>query len=115
MVKKENQKPQNLSHERNNKYKMKKRKNPWKEQPERILNEKETSTNQLKTQQDQCSRNEIESASSDDKLVETLDAISKNNFDKDLENSIIINILTTWSFFIGKPISLERVKAKPNL
>ena len=32
---------------------------------------------------------DIESAPSDDTLVETLDAISTNNFDKDLENSVI--------------------------
>ena len=32
---------------------------------------------------------DIESAPSDDTLVETLDAISKNNSDKDLENSVI--------------------------
>ena len=32
---------------------------------------------------------DIESAPSDDTLVETVDAISKNNFDKNLENSAI--------------------------
>ena len=41
MAEKANQKPQNLSHERNNEYKMKERRNPWKEQPKRKLNEKE--------------------------------------------------------------------------
>ena len=74
---------------------MKERRNPWKEQPKRKLNEKETSNDQLKRQQDQCSTNDIESAPSDDTLVETLDAISNNNFDKDLENSVIKNSSTT--------------------
>ena len=95
MVEKAHQKPQNLPHERNNEYKMKERRNPWKEQPKRKLNEKETSNDQLKRQQDQCSTNDIESAPSDDTLVETLDAISNNNFDKDLENSVIKNSSTT--------------------
>ena len=49
----------------------------------------------LKSQQDQRSTNNIESAPSDDTLVETLDAISNNNFDKDLENSVITNSSTT--------------------
>ena len=95
MVEKAHQKPQNLPHERKNEYKMKERRNPWKEQPKRKLNEKETSNDQLKRQQDQCSTNDIESAPSDDTLVETLDAISNNNFDKDLENSVIKNSSTT--------------------
>ena len=54
MVGKANQKPQNISNERNNEHKMKNR-NPWKEQPERKLNEKEISNDPLKGQQDQCS------------------------------------------------------------
>ena len=69
--------------------------NPWKEQPKRKLNEKETSSNQLKSQQDQHSTNNIETTPSDDTLVETLDAISNNNFDKDLENCVITNSSTT--------------------
>ena len=95
MVEKAHQKPQNLPHERKNEYKMKERRNPWKEQPKRKLNEKETSNDQLKRQQDQCSTNDIESAPSDDTLVETLDAISNNNFNKDLKNSVITNSSTT--------------------
>ena len=73
---------------------MKERRNPWKDQLKRKLNEKETSSDQLKSQQDQRSTNEMESAPSDDTLVETLDAISNNNFDKDLENSVITNSST---------------------
>ena len=61
----------------------------------RKLNEKETSSEELKSQQDQRSTNNIESAPSDDTLVETLDTISNNNFDKDLENSVITNSSTT--------------------
>ena len=38
MVEKANQKPQNLSHERNNEYIMKEGRNPWKEQPKTKLN-----------------------------------------------------------------------------
>ena len=95
MVEKSHHKPQNLPHERNNKYKMKQRRNPWKDQLKRKLNEKETSSDQLKSQQDQRFTNEMESAPSDDTLVETLDAISNNNFDKDLENSVITNSSTT--------------------
>ena len=74
---------------------MKERRNPWKDQLKRKLNEKETSSDQLKSQQDQRFTNEMESAPSDDTLVETLDAISNNNFDKDLENSVITNSSTT--------------------
>ena len=74
MVGKASQKPQNLSHERNSEYKMK-------EQPETKLNAKETSNDQLKRQQDQCSTNYIESSPSDDTLIETLVAINNNNFD----------------------------------
>ena len=74
---------------------MKQRRNPWKDQLKRKLNEKETSSDQLKSQQDQRFTNEMESAPSDDTLVETLDAISNNNFDKDLENSVITNSSTT--------------------
>ena len=89
---------------------MKERRNPWKEQLKRKLNEKETSSDQLKSQQDQGSTNDIESPPSDDTLVETLDAISNNNFDKDLENSVITSSSTTDQqpdhFFIGKPVSL---------
>ena len=70
---------------------MKERRNPWKDQLKRKLNEKETSSDQLKSQQDQRSTNEMESAPSDDTLVETLNAISNNNFDKNLENSVITN------------------------
>ena len=95
MLEKTHHKPQNLLHERNNEYKMKERRNPWKEQPKRKLNKKETSSDELKSQQDQCSTNDIEFAPSDDTLVETLDAISNNNFDKDLENSVITNSSTT--------------------
>ena len=43
-------KPQNLLRERNNEYKMKERRNPWKEQAKRKRNEKETSSDQLKSQ-----------------------------------------------------------------
>ena len=46
-------------------------------------------------QQDQCSTSGIESAPSDDTLVETLDAIRKNNFDGELNNIVITNCLTT--------------------
>ena len=91
MVEKVNQKPQNLSLKGNNEYKMKERRHSWKEQPKRKLNEKETSNDQLKRQQDQCSTNDIESTSFDDTLVETLDAVSNNDFDKDLDNSVITN------------------------
>ena len=86
MVEKAHHKPQNFPHERKNEYKMKERRNPWKEQPKRKLNEKETGDH-LKSQEDQCSTNDIESAPSDDTIFETLDAISNNNFDKDLDNS----------------------------
>ena len=48
MVEKANQKPQNLSHEINNEYKMKERRNAWIEQPKRKVNEKETSSDQSK-------------------------------------------------------------------
>ena len=58
---------------------MKERRNPWREQSQRKLNEKKTSSDQLKSQQDQRSTNDMESAPSDDTLVETLDAISDNN------------------------------------
>ena len=74
---------------------MKARRNPWKEQPKRKLNEKETSSSPLKSQQDQCSTNDIESAPSNDTVVETLDAIGNNNPDKDLENNVITNSSTT--------------------
>ena len=78
-----------------------------KEQPKRKLNEQETSRNQLKRQQDQNSINHIESAPSDDTLVGSLSAISNNNFDKDLENSVITSSSTTDQqpdhFFIGTP------------
>ena len=95
IAEKVDQKPQNLSHVRNNEYKMKERRNPRKEHPKRKLNEKITSSGQLKRQQDQCSINDIEYAPSDDTRVETLDAINNNNFDKDLENSVITNSSTT--------------------
>ena len=72
VVEKVHKKPQNLPHERNNEYKMKERRNPWKESPKRKLNEKETSNDQLKRQQDQCFTNDTESARSDDTLVEML-------------------------------------------
>ena len=49
----------------------------------------------IKSQQDQRSTNDIESAPSDGTPVETLDAISNNNFDKDLKNSVITNSSTT--------------------
>ena len=71
MVGKANEKPQNLSHERNNEFEMKGRRNPWKQQPKRKLNEKVTSNNQLMRKEDQCSTNDIESAPSDERLVET--------------------------------------------
>ena len=58
-------------------------------------NEKETSSDQLKRQENQCSKKEIESAPSYGPLFETLDAISNNKFDKDLEKIAIINNLTT--------------------
>ena len=72
MVEKTHKKPQNLPHERNNEYKTKERRNPWKESPKRKLSEKETSSDQLKRQQDQCFTNDTESAPSDDTLVEML-------------------------------------------
>ena len=56
---------------------------------------KKTSSDQLKSQQDQRSTCAIESVPSDDTRVETLDTISNNNFNKDLENSVIINSSTT--------------------
>ena len=71
-----------------------KKRNPWKEQSKRKLNEKETSSSELKSQQDQRSANDIKFAPSNDTLVETLDAIS-NNKDKDLENSVITSSSTT--------------------
>ena len=74
---------------------MKERRNPWKKQTKRKLNEKATAIHQLKSQKDQHSTTNIEYAPSDDTLVETLDAISNNNFDKDLENSVITNSSTT--------------------
>ena len=95
MIEKTHHKLQNLLHERKNEYKMTERGNPWKEQLKRKLNEKETSSEELKSQQEQRSTNDIESAPSDDTLVETLDAISNNNFDKDLENSVITSSSTT--------------------
>ena len=49
----------------------------------------------LQKQQDQCSTRNIESATSNDTLVEILVAINSNNFDKDLENSVITNSPTT--------------------
>ena len=55
MVEKTHHKPQNLLHERKNEYQMKERRNPWKEQPNRKLNEKETSSEELKSQQEQRS------------------------------------------------------------
>ena len=69
--------------------------NPRKEQTKRKLNEKETSNDQLKMQQDQCSISDIESAPSDDTLIETVDAISNNNFHKYSDNSFIKNSSTT--------------------
>ena len=51
---------------------MKERRNPWKESPKRKLSEKETSSDQLKRQQDQCFTNDTEFAPSDDTLVEML-------------------------------------------
>ena len=54
---------------------MKERRSLWKEQPKRKLNEKEISSDQLKRQQDHYSTNDIESAPSDNTLVEILDAI----------------------------------------
>ena len=62
---------------------MKEIRNLWKEQPKRKLNEKESSSDQLKRQQDQCSTNVIESAPSYDIIVETFDGISNNNFEND--------------------------------
>ena len=99
VAEKTHHKPQNLLHEGNNEYKMKERRNPWKEQPERKLNKEEISSDELKRQQDQRSTNGIESAPSDDTLVETLGAISSNNFDKDLENSVLTNSSTTIIFY----------------
>ena len=69
--------------------------NPRKEQTKRKLNEKETSNDQLKMQQDQCSISDIESAPSDDTLIETVDAISNNNFHKYSDNSFIKNSSAT--------------------
>ena len=97
MVKEPNRKPQNLPHERNNEYKIKERRNHCKQkkQKKQKKTEKETSSDQLKRQENQCSKKEIESAPSYGPLFETLDAISNNKFDKDLEKIAIINNLTT--------------------
>ena len=46
-------------------------------------------------QQDQCSISDIESAPSDDTLIETVDAISNNNFHKYSDNSFIKNSSAT--------------------
>ena len=59
------------------------------------MNEKETSNDQLKMQQDQCSTSDIESAPSDETLIETVDAISNNNFHKYSDNSFIKNSSAT--------------------
>ena len=119
MIEKTHHKPQNLLHKRNNKHKMKERRNPWKEQPKRKLNKKETSNGRLKRQQDQCSTNDIESATSDDTILEILDAISNNNFDKDLENSVLTNSSTTDqqpdNFLSENPSHQGLVKTKLNL
>ena len=74
---------------------MKERRNPWKEKTKNKTYEKETRNDQLKRPQDQCSTKDMESAPSDDTLVKALDAISNNNFDKHLENSVIKNSSTT--------------------
>ena len=49
MIEKTHHKPQNFLHERKNEYKMKERRNPWKGQPNKKLNEKETSSEELKS------------------------------------------------------------------
>ena len=72
-----------------------KHRNSWKEQPKGKLNEKETSNDQLKRQQNQCSASDIEPAPSDNTTVEIFDVISNNNFDKVLYNSVMTNIPTT--------------------
>ena len=69
--------------------------NPRKEQAKQKMNEKETSNDQLKMQQDQCSTSDIESAPSDETLIETVDAISNNNFHKYSDNSFIKNSSAT--------------------
>ena len=84
MIEKANLKRQNISHERNNKHKVKNR-NFWKGQPKRKLNEKETSNNQLNKEQDHCFTSNFEFTPYDIILVEKLDAISNINFDKDFE------------------------------
>ena len=83
---------------------MKERRNPLKKQPKRKPNEKETSNDQLKRQQDQYSTNDIVPmlAPSDDTLVETLDAISNNDFDKDLDNSVITTADQQPDHFLSK-------------
>ena len=90
MIEKANLKRQNILHERN-KHKVKNR-NLWKEQPKIKLDGKETSNNQLNIEQDHCSTSNFEF---DIILFEKLDAISNNNFDKDLINSVITNSSTT--------------------
>ena len=119
MVEKIHHKPQNLQHERNNQCKMKERRNPREEELKRKLNEKETTSDQLKSQQDQPSTTKIEYARSDDTLVETLDAISNNNFDKDLENSVVAKSSTTDQqpdhFLSANPSHQGRVKTELNL
>ena len=106
-----NQKPQNMPHKGNNENKMKDR-NPWMEFPNKKQNEKETSNEQLNKQQNQCPTSNIESAPSNDALVRTLDAISKNNFDKDFDNSVVTNSSTRNvqlnHFCIRKPTCLIR-------
>ena len=91
MIEKTNLKRQNILHERNNKHKVKNR-NFWKEQPKIKLDGKETSNNQLNIEQDHCSTSNFEFYII---LFEKLDAISNNNFDKDLINSVITNSWTT--------------------
>ena len=46
LLKKQFKKPQNLSHERSKEYKLKERKNSWREQPKRKINEKKTNVPQ---------------------------------------------------------------------
>ena len=95
-----------------------KKRNPWKERKTKTK-WKKISSNQLHRLRDQFSTNEIESASSYGTLVETLNDIRNNKFDKDLEKIVITNSSTTdqqpGHFFIAEPVSLEVSERKVNL
>ena len=59
---------------------IKENRNLWKEQQNENWIKQETSNDQLKKQQDQCSANETESEPFDDTLIEILDATSTKTF-----------------------------------